>query len=1192
MYPLRPTPIHLGQVTPIMAELARFQKRQLLELLAAAATCPTASFAAPSLLLLFGNVVRQFGGNKTPTLGTLGRLVNAAHRAVPELATYEDFVPLDPRLKVGARVGDRFLLVHPGHSDYPVSDVRSALFLADIVDPTLAREVGFGIRDLVELVLLQMNDCVATMAQIWRPPPNDWRTARPEISPSEVAAYAKAPRLADTVQLSSNPVRAKLALEWATASPESFVVTLGIDAPAIGPWLTVNFADGSADVPTGALMDALTSCIAALIPVAAKANRALESEFRVVAEQATFRLLSRIGRGGIGPCRSGKREITALIRAGTRHLIVVDLSTGLDPKTTARGVEHCLASLKRVKPGGLLRTPIGRIALSRDTEIVPLLVHAGPYRPLTRDRDVAVVHMAELEVMLVADERARHEMFPFLQRLTVSDGAPDIGGWGILDVWSGWRLAPGLYTGARPVDGVFVAPGSGNEHWALRSATEPLERLLAELALPALEDWDHVDADERGVLLIHKFPYQAWLIRTQKPALAVRFTDPETGSTGLESVLALAQSIQIRTEDSADLSRLIVRMGRTHLEVHLVRRGRRVEAIAQADVPGAGPGRLSIEIDPDFQLRAMAEQADIQAVLGGAFCEGLRQLVGTEEHDAVDAIRAKWMSAPPSVVYAQTVLRYAANNLDDPVYVPVGLEARARTQMAGVIKAAGLTPQRIGPASHASFESQTIYPLLVKWLETQMARFSTDGLLHAFADAVERNGAFRERRARAHPGSHLMPEPEIRAEAIRDASQDAARQGRILALLIERALAHPPAGSILPDEIDVGWLLAVGGLALESAISSDQSHAGVTSTEAIITSEFEYVRRLRGRPSVNLLGWQGSTVMEAVTTPGEDEDTTHGGRLTEMPPLPREYQSIDRALRLAHGFGLTSLFSVLGELRAWPVTDEMPFAETTVDAMVNFVEEYFPIPKVELRAAIDALTLRPALLRDEERSQKQMEHWKLEGRSHRLQIRPLLAVEGDRVLLMPREIGHSLDIYLSYYRDGRLPWPEEKMDRRLGKALHDYRGLLNRELEAEVAQMIDGYGLIYRTRVDNRKPAVIGLTKLSGEIDVLAADSGLKILYVIEVKDVSPAFSPHQIAKRVEAFHGSRGYVDRLLDKAADISRDPLAVVASLGLKATGAWKVKPLMVTRWQEPAAFVRRTRVPFLTTRQLAGLLKKPR
>jgi len=1175
-----------------MAKLARFERRQLLALLAAAVTCPTASFAGPSLLLLFGNALRQLGGNKTPTPRSLSRLVNAAHGAVPELATYEDFVPLDPRFKVGARIGNRLLLVHPGHSEYPVSDVRSALFFADIVDPTLVREVGFGIRDMVELVLLQMDHCVATMAQIWHPPPKDWRTARPEISPSEVAAYASAPRLADTVQLSSNPLRAKRALEWATASPEAFFVALGIDTPALGPWLTVNFADGSADVPTGSLMDALTSCVAALIPVAGAANRALESEFRVAAEQATVRLLSRVGRGGIGPVRSGKREMTALIRAGTRHLIVVDLSTGLDPKTTARGVERSLASLKKVKPGSSLRTPIGRIELSRDSEIVPLLVHGGPYRPLNRDRDVAVIQMAELEVMLVADERARYEMFPFLQRLTVRDGAPDIGGWGILDVWSGWRLVPGLYTGARPISGVFVAPGSGNEHWALRSATEPLERLLAELGLPALEDWDHVQPDEHGVLLVHKFPYQAWLIRTQEPALAVRLTDPETGSTGLESVLALAQSIQIRTEDSADLSRLIVRMGRTHLEVHLVRRGRPVEAIAQADVSGSGPGRLTIEIDPDFQMRAMAERADIQAVLGGAFCEGLRQLVGTEEPDAVDAIRANWMSAPPSVVYAQTVLRYAANNLDDPVYIPLGLEARARTQMAGVIKAAGLTPQRIGPASHASFESQTIYPLLVKWLGTEMARFSTDGLLYAFADAIERNAAFRERRARAHPGSHLMPEPEIRAQAIRDASQDAARQGRILALLIERALAHPPTGSILPDEIDVGWLLAVGGLALESAISSDQSHAGVTSTEAIITPEFEYVRRLRGRPSVDLVGWQGSTAMEAVTTPGEDEATAQGGRLTEMPPVPLEYQSIDRALRLAHSFGITSLFSVLGELRAWPVTDEMPFAVTTVDAMISFVEEYFPIPKAELRAAIDALTLRPASLRDEERSQNQMEHWKLEGRSQRLQIRPLIAIDDDRVLLMPREIGHSLDIYLSYYRDGRLPWPEENMDRRLAKALHGYRGLLNRELEAEVAQVIGGCGLVYRARVDNRKPAVIGLTKLSGEIDVLAADSLRKILYVIEVKDISPAFSPHQIAKRVEAFHGSRGYVDRLLEKAADISRDPLAVVASLGLKATGTWKVKPLMVTRWQEPAAFVRRTRVPFLTARQLAGLVKKPR
>jgi hypothetical protein len=1188
MHPSRPTPIQLGRVDPILAELTHFKLGPLLDLLAAALTSPGASFAAPSILVLFSNALRQAGGNKTPAIGRLGQLVTAAHSAVPDLRTYEDFIPLDPRFRVGARVGDRFLLVHPGHLEYPVSVVRNAVFLANIVDLTLIHEVGFGIRDLVELVLIQTNDCVGRMAETWQRPPGDWRTARPRISLAEIAAYSKVMRLAETAQLASSPPRAKRALEWATTKAETFTVTLAIDTPVIGPWLVVDSAYGAVDIPVGVLTDALTSCVGALVSLAAKAKPALESDLHVVAEQATVRLLSRIGQSGIGPCRFGKREIIGLIRAGTRHVLAVDMSDGLDLRATTRSVEHSLGSLRKVKPGSSLRTPIGRITLSRDSEIVPLLVHVGPYRPLNQDPDVALVHMAELEVMLVADQHARHEIFPFLQRLIARDGAPEIGSWGIIDVWSAWRRSPGLYTGARPVGAVYVGPGSSDEHWVLRAVSEPLERLLAELGLPALEDWNHIDPDNRWVLLVDKFPYQAWLVRTDSPTLAIRFTDPDTGPTDLETIMGLAQSLQIRTEDSAHLTRLISQMGRTHLEVHIVRRGRRVEDMAQADIAATRSGRITIEVDPDFLKRAIAERTDMQAVLGNAFCAGLQHLVGPEHSDAVDAIRDHWLSSPPSVVYAQTVLHYAANNLDDPVYVPAGLVARARTQMAAIIKAAGFKPQRIAPATYATFESQSIYPSLIQCLDREMAPFSADSLLRAFAVAIERNAAFRERRARAHPGSHLMPEPEIRAEALRDASQDAARQGRLLALVIERTLAHRPAGRIEPDEIDVGWLLAVGGLALESAMSSDQSHAGVMSVEAVITTEFEYLRRPSGKPQVDLVAWQAATAIEAVTTPGEEETPSQGDRLAELPPLPPEYQPIDRALRSAQGFGLTSLFSVLGELRAWPVTDESPFAVTTVDAMVDFVEEYFPIPKVELRAAIGALTLRATALLDEEESRNQMEHWKLEGRSHRLQVRPLVALDYDTVLLMPRQVGHALDIYMNYYRDGRLPWPEETMDRNLVKALNRYRGLLNRQLEAEVASMIGRYGLIYRTSVDNRKPAIIGLTKLSGEIDILAADPNTRTLYVIEIKDISIAFSPRQIAKRVEAFHGPGEYVDRLLEKAADISRDPRAVVASLGLKATGVWKVKPLMVTRRLEPAAFVRRTRVPFLTTSQLEDQL----
>ena len=86
-------------------------------------------------------------------------------------------------------------------------------------------------------------------------------------------------------------------------------------------------------------------------------------------------------------------------------------------------------------------------------------------------------------------------------------------------------------------------------------------------------------------------------------------------------------------------------------------------------------------------------------------------------------------------------------------------------------------------------------------------------------------------------------------------------------------------------------------------------------------------------------------------------------------------------------------------------------------------------------------------------------------------------------------------------------------------------------------------------------------------------------MVVIETKDVFSTFSPATIARSIQKFNEPDRYVDKLLKKVAVVSTDPTAVATALNVaNALRNWSVKPLMVTRYVEPAAFVRDQRVPF--------------
>jgi hypothetical protein len=206
-----------------------------------------------------------------------------------------------------------------------------------------------------------------------------------------------------------------------------------------------------------------------------------------------------------------------------------------------------------------------------------------------------------------------------------------------------------------------------------------------------------------------------------------------------------------------------------------------------------------------------------------------------------------------------------------------------------------------------------------------------------------------------------------------------------------------------------------------------------------------------------------------------------------------------------------------------------------------------------------------------------------------LATRPLINTGDDQLIIIPRRIAATQDIYATYLLDGRLPWPPSVVPRRVLDVFNDFRGRANRDLELQALQVVRGLGLPAAGNIEPHQAATFDLV-IAGEIDVLVADVDRSRLWVCEVKDLSAAFSPRTIANRVAKYTEPDGYLSKLLTKLNTVRANPAAAARMLDVPDPNRnWLIHSLMITRQVEPAAFTPAPTVTFTTIEDLAAVLQ---
>ena len=200
--------------------------------------------------------------------------------------------------------------------------------------------------------------------------------------------------------------------------------------------------------------------------------------------------------------------------------------------------------------------------------------------------------------------------------------------------------------------------------------------------------------------------------------------------------------------------------------------------------------------------------------------------------------------------------------------------------------------------------------------------------------------------------------------------------------------------------------------------------------------------------------------------------------------------------------------------------------------------------------------------------------------------RPLRDVQ--EVVWGSRQVLTSLQFFAHLCSSGRLRAQCLAMKQFLSK-LNNVRGAgFNRS----VASLLRNDSLIVVKENVKKISGLSGLREI-GEIDVLAAHSRKRRLFVLECKDLAMARTPHELALELDSLFvgigGKISIVSRLAMKTKWVESHLMDILRWMGLPVIGKWRCQPMVVTDRELVTPRLRKCTMRILSIKQLEEVIK---
>ena len=1208
---------------PVDRAMADLDPESTVALLAAAADSPFCGHRIPSLMALWARAVSEPSHGRRPaTESDLSRLLRAARRSSPGVLEFEDTWMNDPRFVVRFAHLDRRFAVHPGPFNHPIEVLRSVQHLGAVLDDLVYERHGFGISDLLWLGLDYMDRRLSVLRPSWPdgPHPGHGDRRREEsltkrvsriartpasVTPMEILKSATCEGVHVSVDESPDPPRATAALAWVTHPGKSCLDAWAEAVQHLGGMLVAEGPGLTASVPAAFVLGEIAFAAAALCAEFADQPGPIDRMQRAT----HHRLMSWLSGGlDVGAANDWSADIPdpydlTVVPVGRLHAFALAVASGLDQAALETDINRVTAGLDEFHGDRLVDAGA---AFDSGGALIRVVLYGGPLRmqPAVQPGTVRL-HVDELFNFQFESGQTeagrtlgRSFLWQFLDELATMPGIGQILTTDLDDVWRHWLRRGVLNDGGMVDIALALDPVPDERRWDLAAMWEPYDQVLFDAGLPPSWAWPgaHVEEGDRGAtvgaqgtaLMVSVRPRLVVVAQLQsvavggqvEPALLLGVGDGIRSDLGSDPALA----------DAFDMESGMPLVLTIRLEDRASPRGDRQGGVA-VQTSSAARHQLDVRLTSRW-LELVASSPDLaHLALGRAVLRGLGRLKRLRNAPAL--IRA-WAEQPPVLLLHQEAVGLIAPKAGR-VSLPISpaTEGRSRRALARAVVRQGVESGQYSGQAARRVALNQLAPAARSAIDLATEAWSADAVLSI---ARHLNDAHAER-VRWNKETELglsAPWASRRQKTALRAS-DPVELTRALELLLELQFARSTWGTIAPDDVDIAEAvdLAAQMLRIGLSISASSSLHSVSLTiDAIGRSKLSAVPpeesglidiqafaraaradQLRMRlalPPVAVLSLDGGPEDEAFQ---RFETFAPQGSLLK----------VDALLREALGTGLDGFMAVLGTAVSWSgSTDGVTTA--TLTELSTAASQWSGLPANEISRAIDRLVLRAAQLRGDD-----IEFWEQENREFRIANRPLLELPSGRLLIIPRRLEATQTVYGNYLADGRWPVPPSEMPARLRDGLVEFRKVANRELEREALEVAAVLG---EFRVGNLTPAKAERAgvRLRGEIDLLVADPIRRRIWVCEVKDLSAAFSPSTLARRVHKFVRQHGYVDRLLRATTDVRRGIDGVCDILGLQRSDeSWEVLPLIVTRRVEPAAFAHPPVVPFVVIRDLAGTLQ---
>ena len=1073
----------------------------------------------------------------------------------------------------------------PGFLGRPIAAIDELGLLAHAIDPVLVDHRGYGLGDLIELVLRRMDHIAGVLSAAW---PDD-NVPEPDspvyITDNELGAVRQLEDIFVQVDACEAPERAREALLAHSVSPQRLVCRLDDPVSVFADTICLQFgADEWAPVPGGLLLEALIACGVRLAGLASQLSGDTETRWRSLVSDRVGCMLAGSAHPITGPvAASGASTIHSITQYSRTQLLVIDVAATLTKDGLHTALDSSDARLDTVVPGTELTGTAGLYRVDDDADIVHLQVAAVPgVAGLDPRSKYPMATLTDLRNIARSSFASPSDLWYFLRDYAQLRDSSLIWSLNLAPLWMIWTsagksfhrdaVAPGL---------VSIDPHIMRSEWNDAADASALEHAMHRLGFPQLSDLPVAWHDSEESLVGDFTESRMYRILAWEIPVAVSLCDRSGLFHETDPLWAVSKILSAKLKDTkGSFLALAAAAGLTHL----------IFELGYDD----GEDALVLEWFPDSLIRlrcnehlrtAMLQDShEVESAIGHLVADALSQT------DAAERFKQDWDAAPPAVRIDGLRVVQDALELPPPIDVHDSQLNDIQRRLGGHL-AEHVAAGSYDGADAVRIESEVIYPWLIKQLHVVLARYRHEAMLEYALSQLERANHHR-----------MVNQHRIgwrRGTFDSDAREERAEEDRLtvltkcISLIVEETVARTPQGCSSPDRL--GWieLLGVAQLCIESSLRSESIHLRLADATMTITDRFGIDVSARF-PEVDIHAYHDArkaALLPKAVPMGSSE--AHLPEPEDIQPQPLTDQvadlvEVDQELKATLGFGPDALRGVLSMACEWEVSSTTYIAHVSAEA---FLDRLTPLSALASRGeharALEWLILRKTgLLEDAHDSS--IEHWELERRAARVTTRPF--IEGaNGIYILPWTAQFTARILRNYLIEGRLPWPGHVLPDSVCRALDRYRQKVGKAFEDECVRVLADPRLIVRRGIKPSKAHRYGIDELYGEIDVLCVDPQTRRIWVIEAKDLTTPFSSRSLSHHISKFTDERGFIDKLMKKVTDIRRNAADIAAHLGADSpTRPWTVIALIVTVNPEPAAYVQDVGVPICTIAQLVDVV----